>query len=74
MGKNSYLSCEENRRAGAERLAAKYQPGGIYYSPGNKVTIEHGRIPCWGSEIPSSSNYGRTESGYTVTVTNDRRK
>ncbi len=74
MRKDTYVSCEGNGRAGAERVAANYRPGGAYYRPGNQVTIEHGEIPCWGSGIPGSSTFGKSESGYKIIVTNDRRK
>ena len=66
-----YPSVEANGRKGAERIAAMYSPGGEYYRPGNKVHIEHGEIPCWGSNIPGSDSYGKSEPGYRVIVEND---
>lgn len=62
MAKTTYLSCEENGRAGAERIAEMYR------SQGCDVRIEHGDIPQWGSAIPTSSTYGKTERGYRVIV------
>ena len=69
--KEVYITCEENGRAGAERAAARHMPGGDLYRPGNTVKIEHGDIPCWGSAIPGSSTFGRTEKGYRIVVTNN---
>ena len=66
MAKTTYLSCEENGGAGAERIAAMYR------KPGVDVTIEHGDIPQWGSAIPTSSTYGKTEKGYRVIVDNHK--
>jgi len=57
-----YPSCEANGEAGAERIAQMYREKGC------EVTIEHGQIPQWGSAIPTSSTYGRTEKGYMVIV------
>ena len=62
MAKTTYLSCEENGRAGAERIAAMYRKEGV------DVTIEHGQIPQWGSGIPTSNNFGKTEKGYKIIV------
>ena len=64
-----YPSCEMNGIRGAERIAKMYQPGGEYYRPGMTVEIKHGKIPCWGSGIPTSGTYGQTEDGYLVIVT-----
>lgn len=72
MKKDVYITCEENGRRGAERAAARHMPGGDLYRPGNKVTIEHGKVPCWGSGIPGSSTFGKSEDGYKIIVTNDR--
>ena len=70
--KDVYFTCEENGRAGAERAADRHRPGGDLYRPGNKVEIEHGDIPCWGSAIPGTLSFGKTEKGYRIIVTNDR--
>ena len=67
MAKTTYLSCEENGMAGAERIAAEYR------SKGYDVRIEHGDIPQWGSAIPSSSTFGKTEPVYRIIV-DDHRK
>ena len=71
MIRNVYLTCEENGLAGAERAAARHKPGGDMYVPGNRVTIEHGMIPCAGSELPNCDSYGKTEPGYRIIVEND---
>lgn len=34
--------------------------------PGSKVWIEEGEIPQWGSAIPTSSTFGKTEPGFRV--------
>lgn len=70
MKEEVYLSVKENGIKGAERIAAMYRPGGEYYRPGNEVKIEYGKIPCWGSAIPGSSTFGRTEDGYRIIVVN----
>ena len=66
MAKTTYLSCEQNGREGAERIAQMYR------NQGCSVTIEHGDIPQWGSAIPTSSTYGKTEKGYRVIVDDHR--
>ena len=66
MSKTTYLSCEENGMAGAERIAD------IYRSQGFHVKIEHGQIPQWGSAIPTSPTFGKTEAGYRVIVDDGR--
>ncbi len=71
---NVYITCEENGRAGAERAAARHKPGGDLYRPGNEVRIEHGSVPCFGSNIPGSPTFGKTELGYRIIVTNNRHK
>ena len=68
MAEERYPSVEENGRSGAERIADMYRPGGQYYRPGMTVEIEHGQIPQWGSAIPGSSTFGKTEKGYTIIV------
>ena len=72
MAVQKYLSVEENGMKGAERIANMYRPGGEYYRPGMTVRIEHGEIPQWGSAIPSSSTFGKTEKGYAVIVDDHR--
>ena len=72
MSKETYITCEQNGLAGAERAAARHRPGGDLYRPGNRVRIEHGQVPQWGSAIPSSSTYGKTELGYRIIVENDK--
>ena len=52
-----YPSVEENGIEGAERIARMYRREGV------DVTIEHGPIPLWGSDIPTSSTYRKTELG-----------
>ncbi len=66
MAKHVYISCEENGRAGAERVADMYR------SANTRVTIEHGEIPEWGSAIPTSSTYGMTRPGYRIIVEDDK--
>ena len=68
MAKKRYPSVEINGREGAEHIADMYRPGGKYYKPGMTVTIEHGEIPQWGSAIPTSPTFGKTEKGYMVVV------
>ena len=51
---------------GAERIARMYRREGV------DVTIEHGPIPLWGSDIPTSSTYRKTELGYRVIVDDHR--
>ena len=72
MKKTTYVVSEASGRKGAEKVAEAYAPGGAYYRPGNQVTIEHGEVPCWGSGIPGSSSFGKTEPGYRVVVTNKK--
>ncbi|MBQ6461329.1 hypothetical protein IJJ36_02775 [Candidatus Saccharibacteria bacterium] len=72
MAKERYPSVEANGHEGAERIANMYRPGGEYYKPGMTVTIEHGEIPQWGSAIPTSSTFGKTEKGYTIVVDDHR--
>lgn len=74
MAITRYPSVEENGARGAERIANMYRPGGEYYKPGMTVAIEHGEIPQWGSAIPSSPTFGKTERGYTVVVDDHRPK
>lgn len=62
MAKETLLSCEENGQAGADKIA------NMYRSQGYKVTVEHAQIPQWGSAIPSSSTFGKTEKGYKIHV------
>lgn len=69
--KDVYPTCEANGMEGAQRAAARHLPGGDLYRPGNKVRIEHGEIPCWGSNIPGSDSWGKSEPGYRVIVEND---
>lgn len=64
--KTTYLSCEKNGYAGAERIA------NMYRSKGCDVTIEHGQIPQCGSALPTSSTFGKTELGYKVIVEDHR--
>lgn len=71
MRKDVYLSCEANGIKGAERAADRHRPGGDLYRPGNRVRVEHGNIPQWGSAIPTSRTYGKTEPGYRIIVEND---
>ena len=60
-----YPSVEENGEDGAERIAKMYRgKKGV-----KSVVIEHTQIPQWGSAIPTSSTFGRTELGYMVIVT-----
>ena len=61
-----YPSVEENGIEGAERIARMYRREGV------DVTIEHTQIPQWGSAIPTSSTYGKTELGYRVIVDDHR--
>lgn len=68
----TYISCEANGRSGAERAAARHMPGGDLYRAGNTVRIEHGEIGSWGSAIPGSSSYGRSEPGYRIIVENNK--
>ena len=70
--KQRYPSVEENGPEGARNIAAMYSPGGKYYKPGMTVEIEHGQIPMWGSSIPGSSTFGKTELGYMVIVDDHR--
>jgi len=74
MRKDVYISCEANGPAGAERAAARHRPGGDLYVTGNKVRIEHGKVPCFGSALPNSDAYGRSEPGYRIIVENDRHR
>lgn len=74
MSREVYPSCEANGLAGAKKAAARHMPGGDLYVKGNKVTIEHGEIPCWGSALPNSDTYGKSEKGYRIIVENDGRK
>ena len=71
MRRDVYPSCEANGKAGAERAADRHRPGGDLYRPGNRVRVEHGTIPQWGSAIPGSSSYGKSEPGYRIIVEND---
>ena len=66
MAKTTYLSCEENGEAGAQRIADMYRARGY------TVNVEHGRIPQWGSGIPGSSNFGQTEPGWKIIVDDHR--
>ena len=74
MAIQKYPSVKENGPEGAERIADMYRPGGEYYKPGMTVTIEHGEIPQWGSAIPTSATFGKTEKGYMVVVDDGRLK
>ena len=71
MAIERYPSVEANGLEGAKRAAARHMPGGDLYIRGNKVHIEHGQIPQWGSAIPSSPTYGKTEKGYMIIVERD---
>ena len=61
-----------NGEKGAERIAKMYSPGGEYYRPGMTVKIEECPIPQWGSAIPGSSTFGKTEPGHMVIVDDHR--
>ncbi len=69
--KEVYLTCEENGSLGAERAADRHRPGGDLYRPGNRVHVEHGQVPQCGSEIPTSSTFGKSEPGYRIIVESD---
>ena len=60
----NFLTSELNGRQYAEKIAA--QKRSEY--PGATVRVEHGQIPQWGSAIPTSSTYGKTELGYRIVV------
>lgn len=60
----TYLTTELNGLAYAERIAAQKR----IENPGATVKVEHGQIPQWGSAIPTSSTYGKTELGYRIVV------
>lgn len=64
MGKKRevYSTCEANGREYAERIADMHR------KPGKKVTVEHTEIPMWGSAIPTSNTFGKSEMGYRITV------
>ncbi len=70
MRRDVYPSREANGLKGAERAADRHRPGGDLYRPGNRVRIEHGTIPQWGSAHPGST-FGKTEPGYRIIVEND---
>lgn len=74
MSKEVYITCEANGPAWAEKAADRHRPGGDLYVPGNRVRVEHGEVPCFGSACPNSDAYGRSESGYKIIVENDRRR
>lgn len=59
MAKTTYLAYGQK---GAERIANMYRDGK------NTVTVDYGSIPQWGSAIPTSSTYGKTEMGYKIVV------
>ncbi len=59
----TYCTCAANGRQYAEKIADSYR------SQGYHVTVTEGSIPQWGSGIPSSSTYGKSESGYRIEVT-----
>ena len=72
MRKDVYLSCEINGLSGAEKAANRHRPGGDLYRPGNRVHVEHGLIPQWGSANPNSPNFNKFEPGYRIIVENDQ--
>ena len=55
MAVKTYVSCEENGRAYAEKIAESYRRNGC------DAKVEHGQIPVWGSS-------DRTTSGYRIIV------
>ena len=67
MRTERYPSVEENGREGAERIAKMHLEQGAI-----GAVIGHGQIPQWGSAIPGSSTFGKTETGYMVIVTYDK--
>lgn len=66
--KETYLTTEMNGQEYAERIAAQKR---VEY-PGATVTVEHGQIPQWGSAIPTSSTFGKTELGYRIIVEHNK--
>lgn len=59
-----YLTTELNGEEYANKIAAQKR----IENPGATVRVEHGQIPQWGSAIPTSSTYGKTELGYRIVV------
>ena len=66
MAREVYLTTELNGEEYANKIAAQKR----IENPGATVTVEHGQIPQWGSAIPTSSTYGKTELGYRIIVEN----
>ena len=64
MVREVYLTTELNGEEYANKIAAQKR----IENPGATVTVEHGQIPQWGSAIPTSSTYGKTELGYRIIV------
>ena len=73
MRRDIYPSCEANGLKGAERAADRHRPGGDLYRPGNRVRIEHDRIPSGDRPIlaPPSAKPNPAIASSSKTTTNN---